>query len=138
MGKGLYVSEKPVLQLVLMITLGFFVTVIAVLMMNFVAVNLIRNVRGNTNTCVVHMKKDTWVGFIPFYLLVAIMFIGISVGSSTAVTTAALNAPIKRQHTIIIDAGHGGVDGGATSYSGILEKQLNLEIALRLLGSNNA
>lgn len=34
--------------------------------------------------------------------------------------------------TIIIDAGHGGEDGGASSCSGILESQINLEIAERL------
>ena len=32
----------------------------------------------------------------------------------------------------IIDAGHGGVDGGATSCSGVLESHINLQIALRL------
>ena len=38
----------------------------------------------------------------------------------------------KPHYTIIIDAGHGGVDGGATSCTGIYESQINLEIALRL------
>ncbi len=33
---------------------------------------------------------------------------------------------------IIIDAGHGGEDGGASSSSGILEKDLNLDIAKKL------
>lgn len=33
---------------------------------------------------------------------------------------------------IIIDPGHGGMDGGATSITGIKERELNLEIALRL------
>lgn len=33
---------------------------------------------------------------------------------------------------IVIDAGHGGVDGGAVSYTGVYESQINLEIALRL------
>ena len=33
---------------------------------------------------------------------------------------------------IIIDAGHGGEDGGAVSKSGILEKELNLSISKRL------
>jgi len=32
----------------------------------------------------------------------------------------------------IIDAGHGGVDGGAVSCTGIYESQINLEIAIRL------
>ena len=34
--------------------------------------------------------------------------------------------------TVILDAGHGGEDGGAVSASGILEKDLNLEIAFLL------
>ena len=51
---------------------------------------------------------------------------------SRAATTMAESAPIKDRYCIIIDAGHGGVDGGATSCSGVLESQLNLEIALRL------
>lgn len=33
---------------------------------------------------------------------------------------------------IIIDAGHGGIDGGAVGYSGSPEKDINLEIALKL------
>ncbi len=33
---------------------------------------------------------------------------------------------------IVIDPGHGGVDGGTTSVTGVLEKELNLQIALRL------
>ena len=34
--------------------------------------------------------------------------------------------------TVIVDAGHGGEDGGAVSADGVLESKLNLEIALRL------
>src|SRR5690606_31164889 len=34
--------------------------------------------------------------------------------------------------TIVIDAGHGGVDGGAVSKQGLIEKDLNLAIALQL------
>lgn len=34
--------------------------------------------------------------------------------------------------TVVVDAGHGGEDGGATSGTGIRESQLNLEIALRV------
>jgi len=36
------------------------------------------------------------------------------------------------RHTVLVDAGHGGKDGGATGVSGILEKDLNLEISGRL------
>lgn len=36
--------------------------------------------------------------------------------------------------TVVIDAGHGGEDGGAVGVTGILEKDLNLEIATALGG----
>ncbi len=34
--------------------------------------------------------------------------------------------------TVVIDAGHGGEDGGAVSVSGAVESEINLEIALKL------
>ena len=46
-----------------------------------------------------------------------------------AVTAAhVLNTPV----TVVIDPGHGGEDGGASSKNGVLESQLNLEISLRV------
>ncbi len=36
------------------------------------------------------------------------------------------------QNTVIIDAGHGGPDGGTSSDDGILEKDINLQIATKL------
>lgn len=36
------------------------------------------------------------------------------------------------QTTLIIDPGHGGVDGGAVSEAGTIESHINLEVALRL------
>ncbi len=78
------------------------------------------------------MKRDNWIGFIPFYLLVVILCIGIAKGGSDAVTAITNNQPISRAHCVVIDAGHGGIDGGATSCTGALESQINLEIALRL------
>lgn len=41
------------------------------------------------------------------------------------------NLPLANQK-IVIDAGHGGVDGGAVSKQGLIEKDLNLAIALQL------
>lgn len=40
-------------------------------------------------------------------------------------------APSKTE-TIVIDAGHGGFDGGAVGYNGIIEKDINLAIAQNL------
>ena len=51
---------------------------------------------------------------------------------SRAVTTLAESRPVENRIAIIIDAGHGGVDGGAVSCTGILESRYNLEIALRM------
>lgn len=78
------------------------------------------------------MKQKAWVAMLPFYLLVAIVFIGIAKSGSDAVTVISQNTPPEREHRIIIDAGHGGIDGGATSCTGVLESTLNLQIALRL------
>lgn len=38
----------------------------------------------------------------------------------------------ERQPLVILDAGHGGEDGGAVSASGVTEKTLNLAVVLRL------
>lgn len=38
----------------------------------------------------------------------------------------------KPQYTIVIDAGHGGRDGGAVGSSGVTESELNLEFSLKL------
>ncbi len=46
----------------------------------------------------------------------------------TASTSALSDSPV----TVIIDAGHGGEDGGAQTASGVLESEINLEIALKL------
>lgn len=55
-----------------------------------------------------------------------------ALGGSHAITVLSEKMPLEDRRTVIIDAGHGGVDGGATSCTGILESHINLEIALRL------
>lgn len=66
------------------------------------------------------------------YLLVVSLFIGSAALMTRTVTAIAEALPIPRNTTIVIDPGHGGEDGGATSCTGVLESQLNLEISLRL------
>lgn len=78
------------------------------------------------------MKRDNWVGFVPYYLLVVILSIAVAKGGSDAITAISDRQPVEREHCIVIDAGHGGIDGGATSCTGVLESHINLEIALRL------
>ena len=74
-------------------------------------------------------KKTAMIGS---YILVIACFIAVTYGASIATTTVAQLIPLERDATIVIDPGHGGVDGGATSVSGNLESQYNLEIALKL------
>ena len=44
----------------------------------------------------------------------------------------------KAQHIILIDPGHGGIDGGAKSKNGTIEKDINLSIAKKLKGELEA
>ena len=51
---------------------------------------------------------------------------------SRVVSVISERLPIVRKRCIVIDAGHGGEDGGATSCAGFLESTYNLEISRRL------
>lgn len=66
------------------------------------------------------------------YTLVLSFCLGIAWHGSNAVTVMVENAPLENRTCVVIDAGHGGVDGGATSCTGVLESKFNLDIALRL------
>lgn len=66
------------------------------------------------------------------YIVIAAMFLIGIISGSRAVTTMVESASIERSCTIVIDAGHGGVDGGAISCTGKPESAFNLEIAQKL------
>lgn len=70
--------------------------------------------------------------FVLFYALIIGLFLAGTLLTNRVVTTFAESRPVKRLHCIVIDAGHGGEDGGATSCTGIPESRCNLEIALKL------
>lgn len=79
------------------------------------------------------MQKKTLIfKFVPFYALIFMCCLVLTLFGSHAVKVMTEITPLENRHCIIIDAGHGGVDGGATSCSGILESNLNLQISLRL------
>lgn len=59
------------------------------------------------------------------FLLMAAMF-------RHGVETVSSQQELKSKPRIVIDAGHGGIDGGTTSVTGKMEKELNLEISQRL------
>lgn len=67
-----------------------------------------------------------------FYLLtIGAVLLGVHIGDR-AVTVLSESLSRAGAVRIVIDPGHGGVDGGATSCTGNLESAYNLEIALRL------
>ena len=73
---------------------------------------------------------------IPKLILCNIVVLGfiaiICFWGNRAINTAYERVSLTDRSTVIIDAGHGGIDGGATSCTGVLESNINLEIALRL------
>ena len=78
------------------------------------------------------MRLKKALSIFSFYMLVVSFFLAATYWGSTATTTITQMIPVEHNHTVIIDAGHGGEDGGATSCTGKLESAFNLEIAVRL------
>ena len=64
------------------------------------------------------------------YAVILSIFLAVPLLGNHAVTVFSENNTII--DTVIIDAGHGGVDGGAVSYTGVYESHINLEIAIKL------
>jgi N-acetylmuramoyl-L-alanine amidase len=75
---------------------------------------------------VISIRKAILLFFILFFAFVTIF---VTVKKEIVKTSATLPLSGKK---IVIDAGHGGIDGGATSKSGITEKDINLKIAFYL------
>ena len=69
---------------------------------------------------------------LPIYCIALSLFVFIGIGGSRAITVFSEHAPVKNRVCVIIDAGHGGVDGGTTSCTGVEESKINLQIALKL------
>ena len=86
--------------------------------------------------------KNPYSSLLPIYFLIIFCLLIVTIGGSRAVTVLSENSAVSNRKTVVVDAGHGGVDGGATSCTGVLESQFNLEIAqklndlLNLLGLN--
>ena len=75
------------------------------------------------------MKTSHWLSFFALFVCCGLLFSSLfyrfeqKQGDLTT-ASAQINAPV-----IIIDAGHGGEDGGATGTNKVLEKDLNLTVS---------
>lgn len=78
------------------------------------------------------MKRRKVITLLLSYALILAVVLSLAYWGSEAVSVINNNKPIINANCVIIDAGHGGIDGGATSVTGVLEKDLNLQIARRL------
>lgn len=93
----------------------------------------------------VYMKEKNRSGrhYVIFYIIFSVIFsltvllFIVLAGMAETKYSAQKPSPdiptVQSQYpTVVIDAGHGGEDGGAIGKDGTLEKDLNLEIALKL------
>lgn len=78
------------------------------------------------------MKIGKLASTAVFYILIVCIFLSATYLCSEATYTLMEMIPLEREHTIVIDPGHGGEDGGATSCTGQPESAYNLEISLKL------
>lgn len=78
------------------------------------------------------MKKTRWVGFFTLFLSCGLLFSSLFYGMERMAFALAASVEEKETPVIIIDAGHGGEDGGATGTNGVLEKDLNLTLSAML------
>ena len=76
--------------------------------------------------------KNKLTAMLPIYIAVLSLFLIAAKGGSKAVTVLSENIPLQGRQCVVVDAGHGGEDGGAVSCTGIPESNINLEISLRL------
>ena len=66
------------------------------------------------------------------YIYVILAILLATLGLSNAATYVSSAQKFSEQTVIVIDPGHGGMDGGTVSNTGISESQINLQISLRL------
>lgn len=75
--------------------------------------------------------KIPWKWVLFYVLTVCSVLFVVKIGNQAA-SVMAENQPVQRTHCIVIDAGHGGEDGGAISFSNLPESDYNLDISIRL------
>lgn len=73
------------------------------------------------------MKRDLVVLFTCLFLLSAAVLL-----SERQEAVSAFSSPRQSDYVLVLDAGHGGEDGGAVSQAGDKESDINLAVVLRM------
>ena len=76
-------------------------------------------------------KKRIIFLIIATFLPISVFMLQTASNSTNNKTLETMATPVSSK-TIVIDAGHGGEDGGAVSNNGVAEAEINLKIALKL------
>ena len=77
------------------------------------------------------INKKRWIWVITtVFILGALLYSGFV--TESVIDTYSVNRIDNKRTCVVVDPGHGGIDGGAVSCTGIEESKLNLEISLRL------
>ena len=77
------------------------------------------------------MKKHKWnIFFITFTFCMCISVIGYTALKLTDAIPTTTSIENQNELTLILDAGHGGLDGGCSTSDGKVEKNINLNITL--------
>ena len=76
--------------------------------------------------------REYLVRYLSVYCYAASLCLLLGAMISNTATAVSSRQELLQNPLIVIDAGHGGIDGGATSCTGVLESTFNLEIAQRL------
>jgi N-acetylmuramoyl-L-alanine amidase len=80
----------------------------------------------------VYGMKRNYANYSVIVILLCAAIIGTCTALSRTVSVFSAAQLRREQKRIVIDAGHGGMDGGATSCTGKPESEYNLEISLKL------
>ena len=78
------------------------------------------------------MKASRMIGFFTLFLCCGLLFSSLFYSVERKLFALPASAEEKEAPVIIIDAGHGGEDGGAGGGNGVLEKDLNLTVSVML------
>ena len=78
-------------------------------------------------------KSGSFIGFLAIMTVLCALCAGeVLLARFMSDTPLEVSTTSEKHYTVVIDAGHGGIDGGAVSASGILEKDVNLAVARKL------